>query len=403
MKSTGFTRNMIMIIACGAGIVTLSLGMRPAFGLFMKPLSLELGLGRETFSFSLALQTLLNGIGAPLFGALADRFGVLRILLIGNVFIVTGLALGAFATGPLGLHLTFGLLVGIGTTAVGVGVVMGAVARSVPADRRSFAFGLVMAGGSFGQFLMVPIAQFMLSHWDWRGASELLALLLGLVFLLSLGMRGEQRTSTAAPGAPMTLRSALAEAAGHSGFWLLTAAFFVCGVHVSFVSFHLSPFLTDHGISGNVAALALALIGLFNIFGSFASGWLGTRMRHRYLLALIYGLRALLFLPMLFLPITPLLACSFAAIMGILYLSTAAPTSGIVAQVFGPRHFSMLYGIVFGAHQVGGFVGSWLGGFIYDRSGSYDAAWWVMIALAVVAAVMSAPMRDQPLRPAVSA
>jgi predicted MFS family arabinose efflux permease len=394
-----FTPAMLVLIASAASIVTLSLGMRPAFGLFMKPLSQDLGLGREVFSLALALQTLLNGLGAPLFGALADRFGVFRIVITGNLFIVLGLALGAFVQGPLGLHLTFGLLVGVGTTAVSVGVVMGAVARSVPPERRSLAFGLVMAGGSFGQFLMVPIAQALLAAHDWRFASGVLAGILALVFVLALGMRGERRTSEmGAAGAPSSVGAALAEATRHSGFWLLTAAFFVCGVHVSFVSFHLSPFLTDRGLSGNVAALALALVGLFNILGSFASGWLGTRLRHRYLLAIIYGLRGLLFLPMIFLPVTPLLAATFAAVMGILYLSTAAPTSGIVAQVFGSRHFSMLYGVVFGAHQVGGFFGSWLGGYIFDRTGSYDTAWWIMIALAVLATAMSLPIRDRPLR-----
>jgi predicted MFS family arabinose efflux permease len=395
-----FTATMWVLIVCAASIVTLSLGMRPAFGLFMKPLSLELGLGREVFSLSLALATLLNGIGAPVFGALADRFGVFRILMAGNLFIVAGLALGAQAQGPIGLHLAYGLLVGIGTTAVSVGVVTGAVVRSVQPARRSLAFGLVMAGGSFGQFLMVPIAQAMLAAFDWRVASEMIAVILALIFVLALGMRRESRGHAPgghAPDAP-GVGEALAQASRHWGFWLLTGGFFVCGVHVNFVSFHLSPFLTDRGLSGNVAALSLALVGLFNIFGSFASGWLGTRIRDRYLLALIYGTRGLIFLPMLFLPITPWLAATFSAFMGLLYLSTAAPTSGVITQVFGARHFSLLYGIVFGAHQVGGFVGSWIGGYIYDRTGSYDIAWWIMIVLAVVAAAMSVPMLDRPLR-----
>jgi predicted MFS family arabinose efflux permease len=391
-------REAAIVLVCGAFLVTLSLGARAAFGLFLKPISQDLGLGREVFSLALAVATLITGIAGPFFGAFADRYGALRVAAIGGVFFVASLALGAFVQGGVGLQMTFGILNGIAMTATGMGIVFGAVARTVPAERRSMAFGVVMAGGSLGQFLMIPFAQSLLNAWDWRAACQILAVVMLLLIPLAWGLRDRgHHGQGAAAGGAVTLRDALAEATRHSGFWLLTASFFVCGFHVSFINTHLPAYLSDRGMSANVAANSLALVGLFNIFGSFASGWLGGRYRQRYILALVYLARAVIFVPLLVLPMTPTLAIVFSALMGLLYLSTVAPTSGIVAQIFGPRHFSMLYGIVFGSHQLGGFLGSWLGGSLFDRTGSYDVVWWLSIGLALAAAALAAPVRDAPL------
>jgi predicted MFS family arabinose efflux permease len=233
--------------------------------------------------------------------------------------------------------------------------------------------------------------------WDWRIACGILAAGTALLIPVAFGLRVPKSSSAAAPAGAASLRQALSEATSHTGFWMLTLSFFVCGFHVTYVQTHLPAFLTDRGLTTTVAAQSLALIGLFNILGSFGAGWLGTRYRNRYLLAIVYALRALIFLPLIVLPMTPLLALLFSAAMGLLYLSTVVPTSAIVAQIFGPRYFSTLYGIVFGSHQLGGFLGSWLGGRVFDYTGTYDAMWWIAIGLAVVAALLAAPVKDAPL------
>jgi len=392
----------VVVLACGALIVTLSTGIRAAFGVFLKPISLDLGLGREAFSLALAISTLLTGLGSPIVGALGDRFGATRLVIGGAVFYAGGLALASAVTNAAGLQATFGVIMGIGMCATAMGVVMGAVARALPPERRPLGFGIVMAGGSFGQFAMIPTAQALIGAADWRTASLVLAVAATLMILLALGLRGESAPAAKARATGAAdWRSALAEATQHPGFRLLTASFFVCGFHVSFVQTHLVAFLSDRGLSATIAASALATVGLFNIFGSFGSGWLATRFPQRYVLSSIYIARALLFLPLVLLPVNAVGAMVFAALMGLLYLSTVAPTSGIVAQVFGPRHFSMLYGLVFASHQVGGALGAYLGGYLHDRTGSYDIVWTIAIALAVVAALLAMPIRDQPIpRPA---
>lgn len=394
-------RQALYVLATAAVVVTIALGIRAAFGLFLKPISQDLQLGREVLSLALAVATLITGLGGPIAGALADRYGGTRVTAVGGVFFVIGLLVASFASGPLGLQASFGILLGIAMTAASLGIAMGAVARAVPPEKRSMAFGIVMSGGSLGQFLVIPYTQWMLGTWDWRVACELLAISAAVIIPLAWGLRDMGtggKTAPSAAGEPTTFGAALREASGHSGFWLLTASFFVCGFHVSFINTHLPAYLSDRGMSGNVAANALALVGLFNIFGSLASGWIGGRCRQRYLLTSIYLARAAIFVPLLVLPMTPALAMAFSAAMGLLYLSTVPPTSGIVAQVFGPRNFSMLYGIVFGSHQIGGFLGSWLGGYFFDRTGSYDVVWWMSIGLALAAAALSAPIRDEPLR-----
>ena len=394
-------RSSWIVIASAAFVVAFSLGIRSAFGLFLKPISTELQLGREVFSLALALSTLLTGMAGPFVGALADRFGAMKVVMGGAAFSAAGLFLAMFAQTGLGLNLTFGLLLGIGSTAVSMGIAMGAVARAIPQNKRAQAFGIVMSAGSFGQFVMIPAAQAVLSTWDWRIACGILAVCAAIIIPIAFGLRAPSTANVAPPVGAASLRQALGEAVGHSGFWLLTTSFFVCGFHVSYVQTHLPAFLSDRGMTPAVAAQALALIGLFNIFGSFAAGWIGTRFRNRYLLASVYILRAVIFLPLILLPMTPALAIVFSMFMGLLYLSTVVPTTTIVAQIFGPRYFSTLYGIVFGSHQLGGFIGSWLGGRMFDLTGSYDTMWWLSIGLAIAAALLAAPLKDAPLhRPA---
>lgn len=394
-------RSAWTIIAAAAFVVAFSLGIRAAFGLFLKPISAELQLGREVFSLALAFSTLITGIGGPFAGAIADRYGAMRVVIGGAAFSVLGLLLAMVVQSGFGLQLTFGILLGVGSTAVSMGIAMGAVARAIPQEKRSQAFGIVMSAGSLGQFAMIPAAQAVLSTWDWRVACGILAICAALIIPIAFGLRVPPSTGAKPPAGAASLRQALAEATGHSGFWLLTSSFFVCGFHVSYVQTHLPAFLTDRDMTPAVAAQALAFIGLFNVFGSFAAGWIGTRFRNRYLLAIVYLLRAVIFLPLILLPMTPTLAIVFSMFMGLFYLSTVVPTSSIVAQIFGPRYFSTLYGIVFGSHQLGGFLGSWLGGRVFDLTGSYDTMWWVAIALALLAAGLAAPLRDAPLhRPA---
>ncbi|MFN0301157.1 MAG: MFS transporter [Burkholderiales bacterium] len=394
-------RSAWIVIASAAFVVAFSLGIRAAFGLFLKPISAELQLGREVFSLALAFSTLITGIGGPFAGALADRFGAMRVVIAGAVFSALGLFFAMQVQSGIGLQLTFGILLGVGSTAVSMGIAMGAVARAIPQEKRAQAFGIVMSAGSFGQFAMIPAAQAVLSEWDWRVASGILALCAALIIPIAFGLRPPAPGTAKPPAGAASLRLALAEATGHSGFWLLTTSFFVCGFHVSYVQTHLPAYLSDRGMTPAVAAQALAFIGLFNIFGSFAAGWLGTRYRNRYLLAGVYLLRAVIFLPLILLPMTPALAIAFSMLMGLLYLSTVVPTTTIVAQIFGPRYFSTLYGIVFGSHQLGGFLGSWLGGRVFDLTGSYDTMWWIAIGLALAAAALAAPLRDAPIhRPA---
>lgn len=397
-------RLAILVLVCGAAIITVSLGIRAALGLFLKPISADLGLGREIFSLSLAISTLLNGIAGPFVGALADRYGAHKVVSFGALFFVAALVLGAMAESAYGLHGTFGLLFGIGSTALGMGIVFGAVARAVPAEKRTLAFGIVMSGGSFGQFLMIPIAQSMLAAWDWRMTNALMAIGAALMIPLAFGLRATERAAAAKPGGAASLREALREAAALPSFWFLTAAFFVCGFHVNFINTHLPAFLTDRGMTANVAAQALAFVGLFNIAGSLGAGWLGGHVKNRNILVFVYLMRAVIFLPLIFMPMSPALALVFAALMGLLYLSSVAPTSGIVAQIFGPKYFSTLYGIVFASHQFGGFLGSWLGGRLFDATGSYEIVWWIAIGLAVAAALLMTPVRETPLaRPALAA
>ncbi|MEI6301816.1 MAG: MFS transporter [Betaproteobacteria bacterium] len=390
MKSIG--KKAWIVILCAAAITTINLGVRQSFGLFMKPISMDLEIGRQVLSLALAIATLITGFASPFFGALADRFGTARTLWVGGVLYVSGLLLASMAQGPASLQITFGVIFGIGLSATGFPVMFGAVARAVAPEKRSLAFGIVTSGGSFGQFLCIPMAQVLLTQYGWRAATVMLAVGAMLMLPLAFGLREKH---VPAPAGTQSMGEALVEARGHTGYWLLNASFFVCGFHIAYVTTHLPAFFADKGLPGNIAAQAFALIGLFNIFGSQLFGWLGGRYRKRYLLTIIYASRSAIFIPLLLLPITPTLALVFSAALGFLWLGTVPPTSGLVAQIFGARYLSTLFGIVFASHQVGGFLGAWMGGVLFDRYQSYDIMWMISIGLGIFAALAALPIKDK--------
>ena len=384
------------VILCAAAIVTLAMGVRQSFGLFMPQMSLALDVGRASFGLAIAIQNLMFGLAQPFVGALADRHGAGRVVAGGALLYALGLAGAAMAGDATGLHLSFGLLVGLALSATTFVVVLGAVGRVVAPERRGLAFGIVTAGGSLGQFLVVPGAQMLLGELGYRLALIGLAALIAFIVALAIGVAGKP-VDAAEAGPRQSLRQALHEAAGHRGYWLLNAGFFVCGFHIAFIATHFPAYLSDRGLGLEVGASALALVGLFNIFGSYLAGLSADHMRKKYVLSGIYAGRAAVIALFLWLPLSPASALAFAAAMGFLWLGTVPLTSGLVGQIFGVRYLSTLYGIVFLSHQVGSFFGAWTAGWIYDRSGSYDAAWAASIALGLAAALLHLPIRDAPV------
>jgi predicted MFS family arabinose efflux permease len=389
-------RKLWIVVACAALIVTLTMGVRQSFGLFMPQMSVSLGIGRESFGLAIAIQNLLFGLAQPFIGAIADRYGAGRVVLGGAILYIIGLAGAAMAGGALGLHISFGLLIGLALSASTFVVVLGAVGRVVSPERRTLAFGIVTAGGSLGQFLVVPAAQLLLGELGYRLALIALSGLIALVALLAVGVAG-QPAGPADGEARQSLREALREAAAQPGYWLLNAGFFVCGFQLVFIGTHFPAYLNDRGLGLEIGASALALIGLFNIFGSYLFGLSGDHWRKKYVLSGIYAARAAVMLLFLALPLTAATALVFAAAMGFLWLGTVPLTSGLVSQIFGIRYLSTLYGIVFMSHQVGSFFGAWIAGYVYDRSGSYDAVWIASIMLALFAALVHLPIRDAPV------
>jgi predicted MFS family arabinose efflux permease len=388
----GLSRAAVNAIACGAFIVLLSFGIRSGFGLFLQPISLDLGWGREVFALALAIQNLLWGLSQPFVGALADKWGTARTVVGGGLLYALGVYLMSTTTSPAELYFSAGVLIGLGLSGTGFGVVLAAVARSVPPERRSVALGITTAVGSLGQFLLPPIGQALLSAYGWQSALALLAFGSIAMVLAAGGLRGRVQTSG---HGHQTIRQALVEAGAHSGYLYLTAGFFVCGWHVAFIAVHLPAYLADGGLSTEVAAWCLALVGLFNVIGSYAAGVLGGRLSKKYCLSFLYAARAVLILAFIMLPLSPASALVFSAIMGLLWLSTVPLTSGLVAQIFGPRYMATLFGIVFLSHQVGSFFGVWLGGYLYDVYGSYDLIWWLSVALGLLAALLHWPIDER--------
>jgi len=395
MNSTANWRTPVLVLVCGAIILTLGLGIRASFGLFLQPMSMDLGWGRSHFSFAMALSNLIWGLAQPFFGAWADKQGAGRVVAVSGLLYAGGLALMPFSTTPLMLDASAGLMVGLGLSGVSFGVILGVVGRAFPPERRSLALGIASSGGSFGQFLMLPFGQLLISTLGWQTALLVLAgIIMATVPLAAAMMEGRRPVAT---GAQQSLNQALREAGGHSGFWYLTAGFFVCGFQVAFISVHLPAYLVDVRMTPAVGATALALIGLFNIAGSFVAGYLGGRFSKKYLLSGIYILRAVIIALFLALPVTPLTVYLFAAGIGFLWLGTVPLTNGLVAQIFGVRFVSMLFGIVFLSHQIGSFAGVWLGGYLFDATGSYNLVWIGSIALGVIAAILNLPIDERPV------
>jgi len=385
-----------IVIACAAFIVTLAMGVRQAFGLFLPPMSIELHIDRGTFGLAIAISNLVFGLAQPFIGALGDKHGAGRVVFFGALLYALGLIGSAWVGNALGLHLTFGFTIGVALAATTFVVVLGAVGRVVPPERRSLAFGIVTAGGSLGQFLVVPFVARLLGDVGYHMALIVLAGLVALCAVLAIGVAGRP-AAPAEEGPRQSLKEALREAAGNRSYWLLNAGFFVCGFHIAFIATHFPAYLADKGLGLTTGATALALVGLFNIFGSYAFGMSGDVWRKQYVLSGLYAARGLVIAIFLLLPLTNASALVFAAVMGFLWLGTVPLTSGLVGQIFGVRYLSTLYGIVFLSHQVGSFFGAWAAGWFYDRTGSYDAAWIASVALALFAALVHLPIRDAPV------
>ncbi|HSE77966.1 MAG TPA: MFS transporter [Alphaproteobacteria bacterium] len=385
-------RSYWVVIICGALVLTLSTGLRQTLGLFLKPMTFDLDVSRELFSFGIALQNILWGAAGPFAGAIADKYGTGRTLVGGGLLYAGGLLAMGLAAGAFEIVLG-SALIGLGLSGVGFTVILGAVGRAAPPERRSMALGIVAAGGSFGQFVMVPYGQAFLEVYGWEVALLVLAATALIMVPLSWGVAGQKSVG----GGPQSLRDALDEAMRHRGFWLLTAGFFVCGFQVVFVGTHLPAFLADQAMPAWLGGWALALVGLFNIVGTYTCGALGQRYRKKYVLAWLYIARSAAFIVFLAMPLSNASVLLFASVLGLLWLGTVPLTGGLVAQIFGPTYMSMLYGIVFFSHQIGSFLGAWLGGKLFDMTGSYDAMWWICVALGFAAAVLHWPIADRPV------
>jgi MFS family permease len=396
------TLSIAQVLVCGAAIVTLSMGIRHGFGLWLQPITQAHGWTRETFAFALAIQNLTWGIAGIFAGMAADRFGAFRVLLAGAVVYAAGLTGMALATTPLLFTATTGVLIGIAQAGTTYAVVYGVIGRNIPAARRSWAMGIAAAAGSFGQFLMVPVEGFLIRSFGWQEALLMLGAAAVLIVPLAWGLREPGFASGAAPvRREQSIGQALAEACRYPSFQLLMAGYFVCGFQVVFIGVHMPSYLKDKGLAPEVASYALALIGLFNVFGTYLAGTLGERMLKKNILAFIYFARSVVIVLFLLAPISPLSVYLFASAMGLLWLSTIPPTNAVVAQIFGVAHLSMLGGFVFFSHQIGSFLGVWLGGYLYDRTGSYDIVWYISIALGVFAALVNLPVRETAIaRPA---
>ena len=388
-------RHSLLLIVLGSLVISLAMGLRHGFGLFMEPMSSDLGWGREVFAFALALQNLLWGLSQPFAGALADRFGAARVVVVGAVLYTIGLLFMGLSESALGMSLSAGLLIGLGLSGCTFSVILGAVGRAVAPEKRSMAMGIVSAAGSFGQFAMLPGTLSLLGWLGWSAA--LLAMGALAALMVPLGAMIKDRPS-ARQISDLSLRDALDEAAGHRGFWLLCLGFFVCGFQVVFIAVHLPGYLFDQGLAVQVGSTTLALVGLFNIFGTYAAGWLGGIYSKPRLLSWIYLIRGAVITAFILLPLSPASAYLFGIAIGLLWLSTVPLTNGIVASVFGVRHLSMLGGIVFLFHQLGSFAGVWLGGMLYDLHGDYDVVWKLAIMLSVVAALLHWFIKEAPIR-----
>ena len=385
------SRRTWLVVVVGAAMVFLTMGTRQSIGLFLKPVTADLGTDRESFALALAAHNLI--LGLPLAAMVADRLGPRRVVAFAGLVMGAGLGLASQAESVAVFGVSLALLFGVAVSGSSFVVVIGAVGKAVPVERQSFAFGLITAGASVGMFVMVPIAQGLIDAFEWRGAMLVLAVVAVVVIAgASLLLPADDGSSLDTADSLASIGDAVARAVRNRSYLLLTAGFFVCGFHVAFIAAHLPAYLTDQGLSDRTAAIALAMVGLMNIGGSLAAGWLGDRFRRRTLLAGLYLARAIVMTLFLLTPLTSVTAVAFGAVMGVLWLSTVPLTSGLVAAMFGPRYLSSLFGIVFLSHQVGAFLGVWLGGRVFDSTGGYGPVWAIAVALGVAAALIHIPI-----------
>ena len=393
-------RTPLVIIVCGCAIALLSFGPRSGLGFFVQPMSREFGWGRDVFGLALAVQNLLWGLGQPIAGAVADRFGVMRVMWVGAALYAVGLFLMSHATTPLALDMGAGVLIGFGLSGCSFNLVLSAFSKLLPAERRGMALGAGTAAGSFGQFLFAPFGVAMIDNFGWQAALSVFAAMMLLILPLSLALA--TRAVAPAAEAPVadqqSFKTALAEAFGHRSYVLLVLGFFTCGFQLAFVTVHLPAYLSDRGISTSTGGWVLAAIGLFNIVGSLSVGWLQNVLPKRYILSVIYFTRALATVAFISFPITPFTAIAFGAISGLTWLSTVPPTSALIALMFGTRWFATLYGFAFVSHQVGGFLGVWLGGIVFEKFGSYTPIWWLSVLFGVLSALINLPIVEAPVR-----
>lgn len=389
--------SMLQILACGAAIVTLSMGIRHGFGLWLQPITQAQGWTRETFAFAIAIQNLSWGVLGIFAGMIADRFGAFRVIIGGAV--LYGLGLVGMALSPTGFvfTLTAGVLIGAAQAGTTYAVIYGVIGRNISAEKRSWAMGVAAAAGSFGQFLMVPIEGFLITRFGWQEALLILGAAALLMIPLAIGLRENKVPGAAPVKREQTILQALKEAFKYPSFQLLMAGYFVCGFQVVFIGVHMPSYLKDKSLPPEVASYALALIGLFNVFGTYGAGVLGQKIAKKNILAGIYFSRAVVISLFIAAPLSPMSVYLFAAVMGVLWLSTVPPTNAAVAQIFGIQHLSMLSGFIFFSHQIGSFMGVWLGGYMYDRTGSYDLVWYIAIGLGVFAGLVNLPVRETPI------
>jgi MFS family permease len=400
-KSTPRNLSLLQVLACGAAIVTLSMGIRHGFGLWLQPITQAQHWTRETFAFALAVQNLAWGVFGIFAGMVADRYGAFRVLVIGALLYGAGLTGMALSPNAFVFTATTGILIGAAQAGSTYAVIYGVIGRQIDPAQRSWAMGVAAAAGSFGQFLMVPVEGFLINELGWQQALLTLGVCVLLIAPVAFGLREPGFAGVTPPQREQTVVQALREAFKYPSFQLLMAGYFVCGFQVVFIGVHMPSYLKDKGLSPQVASYALALIGLFNVFGTYIAGSLGQRLARTKILAFIYIGRSIAITLFLWAPLTPLSVYVFSAVMGFLWLSTVPPTNATVAQIFGVAHLSMLGGFVFFSHQIGSFLGVWLGGFLYDRTGSYDIVWYIAITLGIFAALVNLPVRESPIPRAV--
>ena len=387
----------VLLIICGCLIAVLTFGPRSAMGFFQLPMLAEKGWDRTTFGLAMAFQNLAWGLGTPIFGALADKYGTWRVLALSGIMYATGLVMMAVSDSPTMLHIGGGMLVGLGVASGSFGIVLAAFARNVPAERRSFVFGLGTAAGSAGMFLFAPLSQGLISAYGWYDTLLIMSAMMLVIPVLAIPLRGNSSTGSIQATLKQTAGEALKEALGHRSYLLLVSGFFVCGFQVAFITAHFPAYISDIGIEASYAVIALALIGFFNIIGSLAAGYIGQKYSKPIFLAWIYIARSIVVTAFLLLPQTPASVIVFAITMGLLWLSTVPPTNSLVAIMFGTAHLGMLGGVVFFSHQIGSFLGVWLGGYLYDLFGTYDPVWWMGVLLGIFAAVVHWPIQEKPI------